>query len=81
FCRESCGKCTPCREGNRQILNILNKFIACKASEEDIKNLTSICNVMCLTSFCGLGQAAPTAVLTTLKYFGGEYTGRLAAKS
>lgn len=81
FRHESCGKCTPCREGNRQILNIIEKFIAGTAVQEDLQNLEAICRIMCLTSFCGLGQAAPTAVLTTLKYFGEEYTSRITANS
>ena len=81
FRHESCGKCTPCREGNRQILFILNKFISNTATAEDLLNLKSICNVMYLTSFCGLGQAAPSAILTTLTYFSEEYTSRITANS
>lgn len=69
FKHESCGKCTPCREGNRHILNILDKFITRTATEKDLSTLESILNVMTDTSFCGLGQAAPTAILTALKYF------------
>jgi NADH-quinone oxidoreductase subunit F len=73
FRHESCGKCTPCREGNRHILNILDKFIARTATEKDLSTLESILNVMTDTSFCGLGQAAPTAILTALKYFRYEF--------
>lgn len=73
FKRESCGKCTPCREGNRQILRILHRFISGTATQTDLKLLESVCSVMSQTSFCGLGQAAPTALLTTLKYFRNEY--------
>lgn len=77
FKHESCGKCTPCREGNRQILRILYKFITGVAEYNDLILLESICNVMCQTSFCGLGQAAPTAVLATLKYFRDEYMSKI----
>jgi NADH:ubiquinone oxidoreductase subunit F (NADH-binding) len=74
FKHESCGKCTPCREGIRQILRILYKFGAGSATSNDLELLETLCNVMYETSFCGLGQAAPTAILTTLKYFREEYT-------
>jgi NADH:ubiquinone oxidoreductase subunit F (NADH-binding) len=77
FRHESCGKCTPCREGNRQILRILYKFISFTATHHDLDLLESVCNVMAQTSFCGLGQAAPTALLSTLKYFREEYTSRI----
>lgn len=77
FKRESCGKCTPCREGNRQILRILNRFVTSTATEEDLKLLATISSTMIQTSFCGLGQAAPTAVLSTMKYFKHEYESRI----
>jgi NADH:ubiquinone oxidoreductase subunit F (NADH-binding) len=74
FKHESCGKCTPCREGIRQILRLLFKFKNGSALESDLELLQTLCNVMIRTSFCGLGQAAPTAVLSTIKYFREEYT-------
>lgn len=74
FKHESCGKCTPCREGSRQILDILSKFLSGTATVRDLKLLESICSVMVQTSFCGLGQAAPTALMTTMKYFKEAYT-------
>ena len=77
FKRESCGKCTPCREGNRQILRILHRFANETATQNDLKLLESLCGVMNQTSFCGLGQAAPTALQTTLKYFRQEYKARI----
>lgn len=73
FKHESCGKCTPCREGNRQILRILYKFSSGTATIEDLKLLETVGRVMYETSFCGLGQAAPTAIMTTIKYFKDEY--------
>ena len=81
FKRESCGKCTPCREGNRQILRILHRFLSGTASLNDLTLLESLSNVMCQTSFCGLGQAAPTALLTTLKYFRNEYKSQIKTSS
>lgn len=77
FKHESCGKCTPCREGNRQILRILYKFISFTADKSDLDLLETLSSVMAQTSFCGLGQAAPTALLSTLKYFREEYTSRI----
>ena len=81
FKRESCGKCTPCREGNRQILRILHRFDTETASQNDLKLLESLSSVMNQTSFCGLGQAAPTALQTTLKYFRQEYKARIRQTS
>lgn len=79
FEHESCGKCTPCREGNRQILNILKKFAAGIADGKDISRLEILGNVMMQTSYCGLGQAAPTALMTTLKYFRNAYAAGITA--
>ncbi len=73
FKHESCGKCTPCREGNRHINKILNRIIEGKGSNRDLELLVDICELMKDTSLCGLGQSAPTALLTTMKYFEEEY--------
>lgn len=73
FDHESCGKCTPCREGNRHIAKLLDKIINGEGTERDLELLKDIANVMKQASLCGLGQAAPTALLTTLKYFENEY--------
>ncbi|MTI46201.1 complex I 51 kDa subunit family protein [Sporosalibacterium faouarense] len=73
FDHESCGKCTPCREGNRHIIKILNKFTEGEATERDLELIKEISNVMKEASLCGLGQAAPTALITTIKYFKEEY--------
>ncbi len=77
FKHESCGKCTPCREGIRQILRILYKFGSNSATQNDLKLLRTLSNVMSETAFCGLGQAAPTALFTTMEYFAHEYTSRI----
>ncbi|WDV45888.1 NADH-quinone oxidoreductase subunit NuoF [Clostridiaceae bacterium M8S5] len=72
FKHESCGKCTPCREGNRHIVRILHKITKGVATEKDVEILEEICEVMKTASLCGLGQAAPTAVISCLQYFKDE---------
>lgn len=72
FKHESCGKCTPCREGLRQIVKILEKIAEGKAVSDDYKKLYRVSHVMIDSSFCGLGETAPTAILTAFKYFGDE---------
>lgn len=73
FKHESCGKCTPCREGNRHLIKILDRIQKGEGSEKDLELMENISSIMKEASLCGLGQAAPTAVYTTLKYFGDEY--------
>lgn len=73
FLHESCGKCTPCREGNRQITKIINRFVTGKASIEDLKTIERFANVMKYASFCGLGKTAPTALLSAIKHFPIEF--------
>ncbi|MDD3087925.1 MAG: FAD-dependent oxidoreductase [Candidatus Omnitrophica bacterium] len=70
---ESCGKCTPCREGLTQSLNMLTKITEGRGSEEDVKNLSLLGSVIKDSALCGLGQTGPNPVLTTLKYFKEEY--------
>lgn len=70
---ESCGKCTPCRIGNRRILEILEKITSGKATMEDLDHLTELAEVIKDASLCGLGQSAPNPVLSTLRYFMDEY--------
>ena len=69
FFHESCGKCTPCREGNKQIVNILEKLNNKKATLDDISTLERLLDVMKNASFCGLGKTAPTALNCAIKYF------------
>lgn len=74
FCRdESCGKCIPCRAGTVQLYQLLTKIREGKASSADLERLESLCDVVKNTSLCGLGQAAPNPVLSTLRYFRDEY--------
>jgi NADH:ubiquinone oxidoreductase subunit F (NADH-binding)/(2Fe-2S) ferredoxin/NAD-dependent dihydropyrimidine dehydrogenase PreA subunit len=70
---ESCGKCTPCRIGNKRLHEILDKIIQGKGSEEDIDRLRYLGSVIKDTSLCGLGQTAPNPVLSTLDNFMDEY--------
>jgi NADH-quinone oxidoreductase subunit F len=70
---ESCGKCTPCREGLTQSLNILTNITQGKAALKDMQELYNLGTVIKDTALCGLGQTGPNPVLTTLKYFKNEY--------
>lgn len=71
--QESCGKCTPCREGTRRMLEIMTKIEDGKAKQQDFDNLYELANVIQDTALCGLGQAAPNPVLSTMRYFKEEY--------
>jgi NADH-quinone oxidoreductase subunit F len=70
---ESCGKCSPCRLGTKQMVHILHRITEGKGEEGDIELLEKIGNNMTLTSLCGLGQSAPNPVLSTIRYFRNEY--------
>jgi len=72
FLHESCGKCTPCREGNRQLSNIIGRMKDGVATNQDAASVERISNIMKYASFCGLGKTAPTAVLTAIRYFSDE---------
>ncbi len=77
---ESCGKCTPCRVGTRQMLRILERITEGKGKPEDIDTLQRIAATVKSGSLCGLGQTAPNPVLTTLRYFRDEYEEHIANK-
>ncbi len=70
---ESCGKCIPCREGTKRMLEILTRICEGRGEPEDIENLETLGKVICDTSACGLGQTASNPVLSTLRYFLDEY--------
>lgn len=76
---ESCGKCVPCRVGTAQIHHLLSKFQNSTATERDLLQLEELCKMVKESSLCGLGQAAPNPVLSTLRYFRQEYLDRLAS--
>ena len=73
LCGESCGKCTPCREGLKQMLVILTDICEGRGKIEDLDLLEEICMTMKDASLCALGKSAPNPVLTTLKFFRDEY--------
>jgi NADH:ubiquinone oxidoreductase subunit F (NADH-binding)/(2Fe-2S) ferredoxin/Pyruvate/2-oxoacid:ferredoxin oxidoreductase delta subunit len=72
-CDESCGKCTPCRVGNKRLLEILTRITEGEGTMEDLDKLESLGNIIKDTALCGLGQSSPNPVLSTLKYFRSEY--------
>jgi NADH-quinone oxidoreductase subunit F len=74
---ESCGKCTPCREGTEVMLEILGRLSRGDGEQEDIQTLEELSTVMSLSSLCGLGQAASIPVMDTLKYFRNDYETRI----
>jgi NADP-reducing hydrogenase subunit HndC len=74
---ESCGRCTPCRDGSEAMLEILGRLARGEGASEDIETLEDLANVMTLSALCGLGQTAPTPILDTLKYFRKEYESRI----
>jgi NADH:ubiquinone oxidoreductase subunit F (NADH-binding)/(2Fe-2S) ferredoxin len=77
---ESCGKCVPCRVGTRRILDILNDICEGRGKESDLTLLDELCKQIRTSSLCGLGQGAPTPVVTTLKYFRDEYEAHIKEK-
>ena len=70
---ESCGKCTPCREGTRIMLNILERICKGKGKMEDLDTLEELSSQIKQTSLCALGQTAPNPIEATLRYFREEY--------
>ena len=70
---ESCGKCTPCRLGTKRLLDILNKLLDGKGAPEDLVALEETGKCIKAASLCGLGQTAPNPILSTLRWFRGEY--------
>ena len=76
--RESCGKCTFCRVGTKRMLEILVRITEGKGQERDLEKLENLASLVRNNSLCGLGQTAPNPVLTTLKYFRGEYEAHIS---
>jgi NADH:ubiquinone oxidoreductase subunit F (NADH-binding)/(2Fe-2S) ferredoxin/Pyruvate/2-oxoacid:ferredoxin oxidoreductase delta subunit len=77
---ESCGKCVPCRIGNRRILEILTRICEGKGEADDIEKLEMLCEEIHATSLCGLGQGAPNPVISTLQHFRDEYEAHIFEK-
>ncbi|MDY0234820.1 MAG: NADH-quinone oxidoreductase subunit NuoF [Gudongella sp.] len=70
---ESCGKCTPCRVGNKRLFEMLTNITEGKGTVEDLEKMEELAETIKITSLCGLGQTAPNPVLSTMKYFNEEY--------
>lgn len=77
---ESCGKCTPCREGTKRMHEILDRITQGQGTLEDLDKLESLSASIKDSSLCGLGQTAPNPVLSTLKYFKDEYIAHVVDK-
>jgi NADH:ubiquinone oxidoreductase subunit F (NADH-binding)/(2Fe-2S) ferredoxin len=77
---ESCGKCTPCREGIPTMFDLLTRIVEGEGSLEDLENLEEIATWVKNASLCGLGQTAPNPVLSTLRYFRDEYEAHIVEK-
>lgn len=77
---ESCGKCTPCREGTKRMLEILDRIVAGEGTMQDLENLEDLAENIRLTSLCALGQTAPNPVMSTMKHFRDEYLAHVQDK-
>jgi len=77
---ESCGKCLPCREGLRALLEILNRITEGRGKRGDIRLLEEVSEGVAETSLCALGGSAPNPVLTTIRYFRDEYVAHIRDK-
>lgn len=78
--RESCGKCVPCREGTKRMLEILEKIVAGKGEMEDLDRLEELATMVKSMALCGLGKSAPLPVISTLKRFRDEYEEHIQQK-
>lgn len=77
---EGCGKCVPCREGTKRMLQILERIIAGKGVPEDLDLLEELADTVSSSSLCGLGTSAADYVVSTLSYFREEYLERIVHK-
>jgi len=73
FIHESCGKCTPCREGNRQIAKIVDRFVQGAPKPDDLATAVRFANIMKNCAFCGLGETAQSALLSAIDHFPEEF--------
>ncbi|QOX64007.1 NADH-quinone oxidoreductase subunit F [Anoxybacterium hadale] len=73
FIHESCGKCTPCREGNRQIAKIIDRFVEGSQRPDDLQTAERFANIMSNCAFCGLGETAQSTLLSAIKHFPQEF--------
>ena len=79
-CDESCGKCTPCRVGNKRLHEALTRITEGKGTLADLDNLKELGAIIKDTALCGLGQTSPNPVLSTMKYFWDEYLAHVVDK-
>lgn len=77
---ESCGKCAPCRVGNKRLCELLDKITNGNGTMEDLENLSNLAAVIKDTSLCGLGQTSPNPVLSTIHNFWDEYVAHVVDK-
>jgi len=81
FClSESCGKCTPCREGFQRMLEMFERITGGEGREGDIERLEELAHIIVDTALCGLGRTGPNPVLSTLRYFRDEYEAHIKYK-
>jgi NADH-quinone oxidoreductase subunit F len=78
--RESCGKCTPCREGTKRMLEILERIVGGQGKMEDLDTLEELATMIQTMALCGLGKSAPLPVLSTLSTFRDEYVSHIVDK-
>ncbi len=77
---ESCGRCAPCRVGNKRLFEILTDITEGRGTEADLVELSELSQTIMDTSLCGLGQTAPNPVISTMKYFWNEYEAHVKEK-
>ncbi len=77
---ESCGKCVPCREGTKRMLEILERIVAGEGRDGDIELLLELADTISATALCGLGKSAPSPVVSTIKNFRHEYEAHIYEK-
>ncbi len=77
---ESCGKCVPCREGTKRMLEILERIVAGEGQDGDIELLLELADTISATALCGLGKSAPSPVISTIKNFREEYEAHIYEK-
>ncbi|MBR6308128.1 MAG: NADH-quinone oxidoreductase subunit NuoF [Lachnospiraceae bacterium] len=77
---ESCGKCVPCREGTKRMLELLNDIVEGRGTMEHLETLEELADTVSNTALCGLGKSAPSPVISTMKYFRDEYIAHVVDK-
>lgn len=77
---ESCGKCVPCREGTKRMLEMLDKITEGRGEEGDIERMLSLAETISAASLCGLGQTASNPVTSTIEFFRDEYEAHIRDK-